>query len=369
MNQKILFILHLPPPVHGASLASKYIHDSVLINETFDTKYINLMTAGSLQDAGKRRIKKVFVFFNIISTVFKTLSRKKFDLCYITLNASGPGFYKDFFVVLLAKIFCKNIIYHFHNKGVATAGKSIINNTLYKVAFKNVKCILLTPLLYDDVARYVARKNIFYCPNGIPVNTLSPTCNEKKDDRPCQLLFLSNIIQEKGVYILLEACALLIEKYSTTFECHFVGDWADIQESTFSQKVSSLRLHNCIFAHGKMYGNDKNNFYKNADVFVLPTYYQSEVFPLVILEAMQFNLPVISTKVGGIPDEVIDGKTGYLVPSNDANELAEKLNVLISNPKLRKEMGCNGYNHFVQNFTINKYEQNLVSIFKKAIQF
>ncbi len=369
MKQKILFILHLPPPVHGASLAGKYIHDSLSINETFDTTYVNLMTAGSLQDAGKGRVKKAFVLFYIISAVVKAFYKRKYDLCYITLNASGPGFYKDLLIVLLVKAFGNNIIYHFHNKGVASASKSAINHFLYKVAFKKAKCILLTPLLYYDVAKYVNKKNIFYCPNGIPVNSLNPTCIERKDSHPCQLLFLSNMMEEKGVYVLLKACTILKEKYLSSFECHFVGAWSDITETAFYQEVSLHGLQECVFAHGKMYGNDKNDFYKNADVFVLPTYYQNEVFPLVILEAMQFNLPVVSTQIGGIADEVINEKTGYLLPPNNANELADKLNILIANPDIRRLMGCNGYKHFIQNFTLYEYEQNLTSIFNKAMQF
>lgn len=59
MKQKILFIMHMPPPVHGAAMVGKYIHDSKLINEKFEGHYINLTTAKNLQDIGKVGIRKL----------------------------------------------------------------------------------------------------------------------------------------------------------------------------------------------------------------------------------------------------------------------------------------------------------------------
>ena len=66
---KILFILHLPPPVHGASMMGKYLHDSKLINETFECKYINLTTAKSLQDIGKNSINKLWTFIRLLTKI------------------------------------------------------------------------------------------------------------------------------------------------------------------------------------------------------------------------------------------------------------------------------------------------------------
>ena len=57
-KQRILFVLHLPPPVHGAAMMGKYIHDSRVINEAFECKYINLTSAKTLQDIGKGGVIK-----------------------------------------------------------------------------------------------------------------------------------------------------------------------------------------------------------------------------------------------------------------------------------------------------------------------
>lgn len=104
MKPKILFILHLPPPVHGAAMVGKYIHDSQLINNTFDCQYINLALAKDLNDIGKGGITKLINFIQKLILIKQTIKRFKPDLCYVTPNAKGGAFYKDFVVVQIIKI-------------------------------------------------------------------------------------------------------------------------------------------------------------------------------------------------------------------------------------------------------------------------
>ena len=81
---RILFIMHMPPPVHGAAMVGKYIHDSRLVNEAFDCRYINLATAANLEDIGKVRLAK-FVDFSLFAPshsqrIYDIPSR--FGICY-----------------------------------------------------------------------------------------------------------------------------------------------------------------------------------------------------------------------------------------------------------------------------------------------
>ena len=86
MVPTVLFILHLPPPVHGAAMVGQYIRDSKLINSTFDCHYINLTTAESLQDIGKVGLKKLWRFLMLLITVFRYVRQVKPRLVYITPN-------------------------------------------------------------------------------------------------------------------------------------------------------------------------------------------------------------------------------------------------------------------------------------------
>jgi glycosyltransferase involved in cell wall biosynthesis len=360
MKPKILFILHLPPPVHGAALMGSYVKASHRINEKFECKYINLSASRSIDSIGKVGIKKSLFFFNLLLSTFKALVKKRYDLCYVTITSNGTAFYKDFMVVTILKLFRKKILLHFHNKGVEKGTQANkINRYLYKFVLggKNTRVVLLSPNLYADIRRYVDQQRVYYCANGInPINGVPVV---KKAENPVRILFLSNMMVAKGVYVLLEACAQLKNK-NIAFECHFVGDWLDIPESSFFEKVKELNLSENVFAHGKKYDQEKNSYYQQTDIFVFPTL--NEAFGLVLLEAMQFELPVVASDEGGIPDIVVNDQTGYIVPKNDPNELAGKLVSLISDPLLRQRMGMAGKKRFEENFTIHQFEERMVNI-------
>jgi len=369
MTPKILFILHLPPPVHGAAMMGKYLQQSTLINGTFEADYINLSTSKHLDEIGKGRMKKIFGFFQLQIKVVKALIRKDYDLCYMTLTAQGVGFYKDFFIVLLLKIFGKKIIYHFHNKGVAAHQHKTIPNLLYKFTFKKTKSILLSQFLYPDIEKYVSKEDVYYCPNGIP-QTLQHTENEAMGLRhqpPFRILFLSNMMAEKGVWTLLDACKIL-KLQNEDFECHFIGAWSDVSEANFRDWIETNAMSGHVFAHGKKYGSEKDQYFKQANVFVFPTHYHNETFGLVNLEAMEYSLPVISTKEGGIPDVVLDGTTGFLVRKKDAVGLAEKIQFLIQNRSISEKMGEAGRKRFLNKFTLDKFEETITGILATSAQ-
>lgn len=168
MKRSILFILHLPPPVHGAAMMGKYIHDSKIINEVFDCHYINLTTAKDITDIGKVGIRKIKQFALLLNTIRKEVKRTKPQLVYVTPNACRGAFYKDFIVVEMLKSMGCKVVIHYHNRGVATRQEKPLDNLLYKRFFHQVKVILLAELLYKDIQKYVDRKNVSICPNGIP---------------------------------------------------------------------------------------------------------------------------------------------------------------------------------------------------------
>lgn len=368
-KKKILFILHIPPPINGAAVMGKYVKNCVSINQKYDADYINLTSSFTLDKIGKGSYNKIRVVFQILQKTIKALYHKPYDLCYVSLTAKGIGFYKDVIIICVLKLFRKKIIYHFHNKGVKDFSKKKINRILYSFVFKNTKSVLLSPRLYQDIENYVDKKNVYYCPNGIETlaSLKSTNLDRNTEQKTCQFLFLSNMMKEKGVIELLSACQLLMLK-GLKFECHFIGAWSDVSEECFYRTVQNLGISEFIFAHGKKYGQEKIEYFKNADVFVFPTFYHNETFGLVILEAMQAGLPVISTMEGGIPDVVLDGVTGILVEQKNATMLAEKMELLINSPDIRIKMGNAGKERFQHYFQLKTFEKCLSNLLEDALK-
>lgn len=374
-GRKVLFVLHLPPPIHGAAMVGKSIHDSELINQNFECRFINLTTAVSLEDIGKVGLKKIFHFCNLLRNIRKEIEEFKPDVVYITPNAKGGAFYKDFVVVQMLKIMGCKVLAHYHNKGVKEFSKRGFNNSLYKLFFKDLYVLLLGEVLYEDVRKYVPANNVSICGNGLPeltkeenekITDVVRTKYEDKTNHPLHILFLSNMMAEKGVWTLVDACKILKDK-GVRFMCTFVGGWKDITEEAFNQKVDNLGLQAEIKAVGAVYGAEKEPYWLAADVFVFPTYYHNECFPLVLLEAMQHALPCISTKEGAIPNIIDDGETGFVVNAKNAGNLAVKIEELAIDKQKRLDMGTNGYSKYKDQFTLKVFENRLCDVLEQLM--
>lgn len=372
MKPKILFIMHMPPPVHGAAMVGQYIHDSKLINEKFEGHYINLTTAKNLQDIGKVGIRKLVDFVMQLRRIRKSLKAIRPDLVYVTPNACGGAFYKDYIVVQMIKRMGFQVVVHYHNKGVATRQNRFLDNFLYQRFFKGIKVILLSECLYDDVKKYVDRGDVLVCGNGIPSSAIeslvssSPAMTSPEDKVP-HLLFLSNLLISKGVVVLLDSLKVLKEK-GCRFVCDFVGgETVEMDAAMFQAEVVKRGLEGMVVYHGRKYGKDKEAFLNAADIFVFPTFYHNECFPLVLLEAMEHGVACISTTEGGIPGIIDNGKTGFLVPKHDASALADKILLLLSNPDLRCNMGKAGREKFEKEFTLNVFENRMTWILEHIV--
>lgn len=374
MKQKILFIMHMPPPVHGASMVGKFIHDSQLINSSFDCHYVNLAVATRLEDVGKGGWHKAKDIWKKLIEVRKAVKAVKPDLVYITPNSAGAPFYKDFITVMMLKMMGQKIVMHFHNKGVATRQNRWLDNWLYRRYFKGVKLILLAEALYEDVKRYVKREDVFVCPNAIPMLTMAEQTVSPNDNVP-HILWLTNIMKTKGIMEFLSALKILNDK-GVKFQADFVGGLTkELTGDEFDDALSMMGLNGCCTYYGPKYGEEKYVFFRQSDIFVLPSY--TEAFPVSILEAMFFGLPVVASNVGGVSAEVEDGVNGYLLGDKrpimlntfrpNPHEIADKIESLLTDSALRQRMGEAGREKFEKEFTLEVFEKRMAEILRENV--
>lgn len=369
---RILFIGTLPPPVHGSAVVSQQVKESKVINEAFDGDWINLGTSRTMDEIGEKTIAKPFRLLEALCKEFWYLLTKHYDLCYLAITCHGIGFLKDSPFVLMANLFRRRIIIHQHNKGMARDIGRWPYRWLLPLCYKNAKVILLSWRLYPDIENVVKKEDVFICPNGIKVQEyhnsvfqgFSETWNMKpKINRVPRMLFLSNLIESKGVLVLLDALIILKNK-GCLCVCDFVGgETKEFDAKRFYVEVEKRGLNELALYHGRKYGEDKEMSFRQADIFVLPTYYDDECFPLVLLEAMSFGLPCVSTNEGAISEIIDEGKTGFVVEKQNSQHLADRLEILIIDANLRKEMGYAGKAKFEEQFTLDKFERNLFNIF------
>ena len=194
------------------------------------------------------------------------------------------------------------------------------------------------------------------CP--LPVDSI-----EKGD---VKLLFLSNLIPSKGVYVLLDACKVLKER-GMLFTCDFVGgETKEIDRAAFEMAVKERGLEGIACYQGPKYGEEKQRCFAQTDIFVFPTFYNNECSPLVLMEAMQYRLPLVSTNEGGIPDIVVDGENGFVCERQDVNSLVAALERLIKDSALRTRMGEKGYARYRELYTLEAFEERFAMLIQQS---
>jgi len=179
----------------------------------------------------------------------------------------------------------------------------------------------------------------------IPKDEAKAVVGISPDDR--MILFVGRIEPLKGLETLLHALALL--KESGTNQCCpmylvVIGGEPDVTPETMNAEMSrlfslgdDLNLENMVIFLGKQAQDTLPYYYSAAEVVVVPSFYES--FGMVALEAMACGTPVIASQVGGLAFLVQDGKTGYVVPDGDAQELCDRLLLVMRDRELRTKLG------------------------------
>ena len=358
---RVLFVLHLPPPVHGAAMMGQTIRESRLVADAFESRFVNLSASESLAEVGRVSLRKMAFLLRLLRRVRKEILDFRPDLVYLTPTTSGPGLLKDSLTARTIRRCGSRLVLHFHNKGVSAHQDRFPYGLLYRTLFKEAEVILLSERLYSDVERFVSRKDVHPCPNGIDC----PAVPTRERNAVPEILFLSNLLPGKGVVDLLDACRIMKER-GYRFTCRVAGaPSAGITSEDFARLVSERKLTDVIRYDGPLYGSEKQEALAGADMFVLPT--RDDSFPLVILEAMAAGLAVVSTREGGIPDEVEDGVTGILCDKEDPSGLADSIGRLLEMPDLCREMGEAGRSRYERLFTKTAFERRFVDILKQYV--
>ncbi|MBN4072153.1 glycosyltransferase family 4 protein [Flavobacteriales bacterium AH-315-E23] len=364
MKRSILFLVQLPPPVHGAALRNEFLSKSALLNEMFDIDVMRLDFARSISDVGKFSIVKLIKMFSFsIRLLFRLLFGSP-DLIYHNFAVKGIALYRDWFFIRLAKLFRVPIVLHLRTQGVREqAAQSSIKRALYKGAFTNTTIVCLSNFMAKDIESvYSERPRIIA--NGIDLVITDSDINNNKENSVIKFLFLSNLTRSKGIFEFIDAMATL-KDIGHQFKGEIVGPEFDVKGEELQQYLKEKGMDAIVEISDSVYGDEKFQKYLHSDVFVFPTWF--EAFPAVILEAMQCGIPVVSTKEGAIPEIVDDGNTGFLVQQKDVPGLAEKMELLLRDKSLRNKMGADGRIKFVERYTSATFAQNMNEVFKSAM--
>ncbi|MCW4003164.1 MAG: glycosyltransferase family 4 protein [Candidatus Bathyarchaeota archaeon] len=226
--------------------------------------------------------------------------------------------------------------------------------------------------------------------NGVNIKLFKPLENKLASKR---ILYVSRVTPEKGLHVLIEALARVVEIFPET-HLNVIGSkvmwlpeyFINLSEEPkvkellsfhakgrsgyldyLQERILELNLTNNVTFHGVIPHENLISYYQNSDLFVLPSF--SEAFGMGLIEAMACGLPVVATDVGGIPEVVEQGKTGLLVESGDSGALAKAILDIFSDGKMRIRMSEAARKRAVKLFSWEKIANDVSQIYESLTKF
>ncbi len=330
----ILFVGPIPPPIGGSPLTVQAMLEELTSYPSIRVMLIN--TSPGLD------VRKKMTGFNF-EKVWRSILILPQYIGRIWYCDSVLVFANDLFAITLvplllfiAKLFRKP----FYLKPVGAGLDLFINaqkKPLREYLLYVLRCadgiLTQTRLLKEDLSKLGCTK-VHYLPGcrSMPAITLDP----KRRTLEFRLIFLGHITRLKGPLVLLEALKTVSEICDENIVCDFYGPIHDeIRDEFLSELKSVPNAHYCGVAEA----GTGPQLIAQYDALILPTYYDTEGHPGVLIEAMHAGVPVISTQVRTFPELVTNGVNGFLVPTQDSHFLAAAIILFAADPSLRKKMG------------------------------
>ena len=176
------------------------------------------------------------------------------------------------------------------------------------------------------------------------------------------LLYMGRLSKEKGIEYLLKAMIDITKKIPTV---HLNITGGGPEKENLEELIKKYKLEKNVSFIGQIPNKEIERYYKISNILIVPSICE-EVFPLVGIEAMSVGRPVIASRVGGIPEWLNDGETGFLVDPGNSAQITEKVIKLFSNRRLMEKMGENGRKKAEQ-FDIKKHIKEIEIVYQEVI--
>lgn len=367
---KVLVVGQTPPPFHGQSVMIQMLVDGPIAG--VQVHHLRMAFSSRLDHVGRFQMGKAFHLLYLIVAIYWMRFRYRIRVLYYP--PTGPNripLIRDTLLLLSTRWLFHRTVFHFQASGVSELIARLPSWQQFfirRAMFKPDAAIQLSELTVAD-ARFFRAKHIYFVPNAAEdySQSISRRQATAKIIETCRILYVGTVCEEKGILYLLEAFGKL-RKDSLKIHLDIVGGFQPSDfEAVVRTRMNALNLNSVVTIHGQKTGNEKWKLFADADIFCFPTFYPSEGFPCVLVEAMSFSLPMVSTHWRGIPSIVDEGKTGFLVQTKNSDSLALRIEKLVSDRELRTEMGLQARLRYEREFTRPKHLESLARVFAAVV--
>ncbi|MEE9151269.1 MAG: glycosyltransferase family 4 protein [Thermoplasmata archaeon] len=236
-----------------------------------------------------------------------------------------------------------------------------------RYTFKRADRIIVHTKTYGATSRTIWNFDVSVIPSAVNPERFGDEieCQEIKKRHGLEgkkvVLFVGRLVYHKGLDYLIDSAKLMPKNV-----CYLIvgsGDYMD----KLKRRVKYRCVEDRVIFTGTVPFDDIPKYFAACDVFVLPSISRLEAFGQVVLEAMASSKPVIVSNIPGVMELVNDGEEGLHAEPMNAGDIAEKINLLLSDPDLRKKMGENGRKMVEKEFTWEKVAKQMEAVYEEII--
>lgn len=307
-------------------------------------------------------------YLAILLVVFYKLLCIRIDLCYITTSQSKKGFFRDKAMITMCKWFRVPVIIHqyganYHQllDSLGGTGMQLLKNMLGYVSTIIVEGDYMKEQ-FSFLPDY--KEKVKAIPNGLPIEGKHAQIAKSYDGKqPFIMFYLSNLIWSKGYFDVLQAVDILVNEEGLDVKCVFAGQfWSSVDDERpgisnwedFDRFVKEHSLTDRVEYHKGLYGEKKDTYFYNANVFLLPTYYLNEGQPVSIIEAMAYGCVPLVTEYRHIP-MMVNEANGCFVAPKDPKDIASKIKCLMTHPAIYEEKSRKSIEDYQRKFKFDIY--------------
>lgn len=368
-RKKILVVGQTPPPYGGqAVMIAKLLQGDY---PGVDLYHVRMSFSKEMDQMGRFQVSKLFHLVGVILKIYRYRFRHGIRVLYYP--PSGPVFNalaRDMAVLLATRWLFKRTVFQFFAGGMSEiySGLSPAIRFLFRSSFF-APDVSVRPSEYspDDGAFLHAKRAhiISWATEGNYARFADESRAGRAGNEPT-ILFAGVLKESKGIFVLLEACALLAAK-GLEFKVNVLGK---AESPAIAKRLDRFVAENGLGGRVRLLGvRTGDEYYREfarASIFCFPTYFESENLPIVTIDASEFALPIVATSWRGVRSVVEDGVTGFLVPVKDAPAVAGKLESLLADATLRETMGGEARKVYLDRFSIEAFYEKMGEVFREA---
>ena len=329
---------------------NQYVVDVCTLYATNDARSIEEMKKKNVR-IWSLNLKNKYTLSSV-GKIKKIIERENYDIVHVHLFPASA------FVALSSLFLPNNIRYIFTEHSTFNRRRTIkifkiVDGFIYN---RYSKIICSSKQVQNSLIKWIPKnkEKTEVIHNGTPIHSKSYSHQLiKKYD----ILFVGRLVHQKGIRFLLEAISILQNKYKKYVKAAVVGGGP--LEKELKKLCEELKINDSVEFLGIR--RDIDQLMKSSKLFVLPSCWEG--FGIVLIEAMKNRLPIVATNIGGIPEIITDGNEGILIPKANSVILAESINKVLEDEKLRSKLIQNAYRKVQKKYSIERYTISLLNLY------